>query len=56
MRVDHSKTPGPLNRVVIGRLVMPVQAAEDMARGVLEFLERQRGQQAQDQGVAETLQ
>ena len=56
VRVDHSTSPGPLNRVVIGQLVMPVQAAENMARGVLQFLDQQRGRQAQDQGASQTLQ
>jgi len=30
-RVSHTASPGPLNRVVIGRLVMPIDAAEAMA-------------------------
>lgn len=28
VRIDHSTHPGPANRVVIGRLAMPVSAAE----------------------------
>lgn len=31
---------GPLNRVVTGRLTMPIEAAERMAREVLAFVEQ----------------
>lgn len=41
-RVDHSASPGPINRVVIGRLVMPIAQAESLARGILDMLEKQR--------------
>ena len=43
-RVNHATSPGPVNRVVIGRLVMPVDQAEGLARGILDFLEKQKGQ------------
>ena len=39
--VNHQATPGPIDRVVIGRLAMPTNAAEDLARGILKFLEEQ---------------
>lgn len=42
VRCEHSKSPGPIRRVVIGRLVMPEAAAEQMARMILENLERFR--------------
>jgi hypothetical protein len=42
VRVDHATSPGPVNRVVIGRLVMPIAGAESLARGLLDFLERRR--------------
>jgi len=42
VRVNHVSTPGPVSRVVIGRLVMPLAGAEAMARGILEFIEKQR--------------
>jgi hypothetical protein len=45
LRVDHVTTPGPVTRVVIGRLVMPLAAAEVLARGLLDFIEQQRTQQ-----------
>jgi hypothetical protein len=45
VRVNHIITPGPVNRVVIGRLVMPIDAAEALARGLLDFITRQRTQQ-----------
>jgi hypothetical protein len=37
-RVNHSSTPGPVNRVVIGRLVLPVAAAQGLAIGLFDFL------------------
>ncbi len=40
-RADHSKSPGPINRVVVGRLVMPAQGAQAMAVGLFDFLEKQ---------------
>jgi hypothetical protein len=45
-RPNHSTPPGLLNRVVIARLVLPVPAAEELAKGLLDFLQRQKGQQA----------
>jgi hypothetical protein len=42
LRCNHITSPGPVNRVVIGRLVMPAGMAENMARGILHFLETQR--------------
>jgi hypothetical protein len=45
VRVNHATTPGPLTRVVIGRLVMPLLAAEAMAKGLLDFINQQRTQQ-----------
>jgi hypothetical protein len=42
IRVSHVTTPGPINRVVIGRLVMPIDAAEEFARRLLEFTTQQR--------------
>jgi hypothetical protein len=32
--------PGPLNRIVVGRLTMPLDAAERMAKEVLAFVEQ----------------
>lgn len=40
-RVDHVSTPGPVNRVVIGRLVMPAGAAHALATELLNFLAQQ---------------
>ena len=40
-RADHSKSPGPVNRVVIGRVVMPVAGAQALAVGLFDFLEKQ---------------
>jgi hypothetical protein len=37
-RVDHRTSPGPVNRVVIGRLVLPAQGAMGLATGLYDFL------------------
>ena len=39
-RANYAGPPGPPNRVVVGRLVMPLDAAERMARDVLAFVEQ----------------
>ena len=39
-RADHSVTPAPINRVPIGRLVMPVANARTFAQKLIEFLDR----------------
>jgi hypothetical protein len=41
-RLDHSVSPAQATGVVIGRLVMPVDGAQRLATGLLEFL-KQRG-------------
>ena len=41
-RVDHGTAPGPVSRVVVGRLVMPLPAAEALAKELLAFIERQK--------------
>jgi hypothetical protein len=38
---DHSKSPAPVNRVVVGRLVMPAGGAQALAVGLFDFLEKQ---------------
>jgi hypothetical protein len=45
LRVNHITSPGPVTRVAIGRLVMPLAEAEAMARGLLDFINQQRTQQ-----------
>jgi hypothetical protein len=37
-RVNHISAPGPINRVVIGRLVMSVEAAQALAVDLFDFL------------------
>src|SRR6266576_3781100 len=44
LRVNHISVPGPVNRVVLARLVMPLDAAEALARGLLDFITQQRTQ------------
>ncbi len=41
-RANHAVPAGPLKRVVTGRLTMPIDAAERMAREVLAFIEQVR--------------
>ncbi|MQA65492.1 MAG: hypothetical protein GEU76_06290 [Alphaproteobacteria bacterium] len=41
-RVNHATSPGPINRVVIGRLVMPVVAAQEMIKMLQGFIEQQQ--------------
>lgn len=37
-RIDHSASPGPVNRVVVGRLAMNIIAAHSLANGLANFL------------------
>lgn len=41
VRVNHSTNPGPLNRVVMARLIMPVSGAQNLAAGLYDFLKKQ---------------
>lgn len=41
LRVDHSANPGPMARVIVGRLVMPIAGAQGLALGLYDFLEKQ---------------
>ena len=40
-RANHEKSPGPVNQVVIGRLVMSVAGAQTLAVGLFDFLKNQ---------------
>ena len=40
-RVDHSASPGPINRVVVARLAMSIPAAQALALGLHDFLRTQ---------------
>ncbi|PLC06393.1 hypothetical protein CY658_04990 [Variovorax sp. RO1] len=37
-RIDHGSNPGPINRVVVGRLVIPIEAAMHLADNIKGFL------------------
>jgi hypothetical protein len=39
--VNHEASPGPINRVVVGRLVMPASGAYGLATGLFNFLKEQ---------------
>jgi hypothetical protein len=41
MRVNHVTSPGPVNRVVIGRVVMPLIAAQGLLVGLYDILKKQ---------------
>lgn len=40
-RVDHSTNPGPVNRVVIARLTMPISGAQSLSVSLHDFLVNQ---------------
>ena len=46
VRSNYALTPAALDRVVVGRLVMPVLAAEAMAQGILAQIKRLRADKA----------
>lgn len=37
-RCDHSKTPPPLERIVVGRIALPIPAAQALLSGLYHFL------------------
>src|ERR1700757_4943442 len=39
-RVDHRSDPGPVSRVVVGRLVLPASGAVGLAVGLYDFLKQ----------------
>lgn len=39
-QVDHRSSPGPIRRVVVARLAMPVQGAQSLAVGLYDFLKK----------------
>ena|SRR5215472_7518198 len=39
-RVDHRSDPGPVSRVVVGRVVLPVGAAAALAVGLYDFMRK----------------
>jgi hypothetical protein len=49
-RVNHTTSPGPLSRVVIGRLVMPILAAEALHRSLADFLARMKAKSETSSG------
>jgi hypothetical protein len=56
LRVSHVASPGPVNRVVIGRLIIPLEQAEAMAKGILDMIEKQRNQPQPSAQSTPTLQ
>ena len=41
-RVDHSATPGPVNRVVTCRIVLPIRSAENLRDLLTDFIAKQK--------------
>lgn len=41
LRADHSDSPGPVYRTVVGRIVLPAAGAQGLAIGLFDFLEKQ---------------
>ena len=39
-RVDHRSNPGPVSRVVVGRVVLPIAAVAGLAVGLYDFLKK----------------
>jgi len=52
--VNHETSPGPISRVVIGRLVMPASGAYGLATGLFNFLKAQGFDFSQPEGGGET--
>lgn len=51
VRSDYSTDPANLDRVTIGRLVMPIGAAEQMAKTILEQVERLKASEEAEQNT-----
>jgi hypothetical protein len=43
-RSDYGATPAPINRVVMGRLVMPLAGANSLRQLLADFLDRMKAQ------------
>ena len=39
-RIDHVTAPGPVNRVVVGRVSLPLESAQRLCLGLYDFLKR----------------
>lgn len=44
IRADHTHDPAIIQRVVVGRLIMPLNTAEALQQGIAQFLERAKKQ------------
>jgi hypothetical protein len=55
-RANHATMPGVIARVVVGRVVMPVAAAEKLARALLKFLEDKKAKSSATPQSISTLQ
>jgi len=55
-RVNHISNPGPASHAVVGRLIMSEVQAEIMARGIIDFIEKQRATQSPSSQSSFTVQ
>ena len=55
-RIDHGSSPGPVNRVVMARLVIPVRAAQALVVGLNAYLEGQGLSPSQAAATGQTAQ
>src|SRR5262249_55863382 len=51
VRANHGLSPSPINRVVVGRLTMPIPAAQNLSVALYDFL-KSRNLRAAPQGQA----
>jgi hypothetical protein len=55
-RVNHSTMPGPINNVVVGRILLPIQMAEAMAKNILQLVETLKAAPTQSPQTMPTIQ
>lgn len=55
-RIDHTISPGPLNRVVMARIVLPINVAQALALGLFDFLKSQGMDPTKAATTGETMQ
>jgi hypothetical protein len=54
-RVDHKTSPGPINRVVVGRLIMPLTGAEGLRDLLTDYLAKAKAGATEPQAQPRSL-
>jgi hypothetical protein len=54
-RVDHKTSPGPINRVVVGRLIMPLTGAEGLRDLRTDYLAKAKAGATEPQAQPRSL-